>query len=334
MIKLNMNENPYSPSKKVLKAAKLGINNINRYSELKYSNNLKKLLASYNNVSKERIILSPGSEFILREIIYIFSKGRKLIMTNPTFFPALEHAVKNAKKIIKYQLSPPEFKLNQKIILEELYEPTLIIIENPNNPTGKILLNESFVEKILQNENALLLVDEAYYEFVKCTFIDLIEKYPNFAIARTMDKAFSLAGLRLGYFIAGDYFLTELYDFPKFLPTPVMFAAIEALKNLEYVNENIERIIGEKKRVENELEKLRVEIFPGKANFILIRCKIPNLAKKMIDKGIIISDLSINWLDGFYRVSIGLPEENNAFLLEIGNMKTNYDQFLKKGTVF
>lgn len=327
MIKLNMNENPYPPPKNVLKAANQGMNHINRYSELKYSNNLRNLLASYNNISKERIILSPGSEFILREVINIFSKDRKLIMAKPTFLPALEHATKNAKNIIKYQLSPPEFKLNQKMIINELYEPTLIIIDNPNNPTGKILLNESFVERILKNENVLLLVNEAYYEFSKYTSIDLIEKYPNLSILRTMDKAFSLAGLRLGYLIAGDYFLVELHDFPKFLPTPTIFAAVETLKNIEYVKENIDRIIEEKKRVENELEKLGVEIFPGKANFILIKCKISNLAEKLRDKGIIIKDLSSDWLDDFYRISIGLPEENDAFLLEIGNITRNYVQY-------
>ncbi len=328
MIKLNMNENPYPPPENVLKAAKQGMNNINRYSELEHSNNLIELLASYNNISKERIILSPGSEFILREIVNIFSKDKKLIMINPTFFPALEHAAKTAKKIVKYQISPPKFKLKQKIILDELYEPTLIIIDNPNNPTGKMVLDKSFVEKILQNENVLLLADEAYYEFARHTFIDLIEKYPNLAIARTMDKAFSLAGLRLGYLIAGNYFLTELSDFPRFLPAPTISAAIEALKSYEYVNENIKRIIGERKRVEDELDKLGVEIFPGEANFILIKCKIPNLAKKLRDKGIIIKDLSIDWLDGFYRISIGLPEENDAFLLEIGNIKTSYEPFI------
>ncbi|MEA3457682.1 MAG: aminotransferase class I/II-fold pyridoxal phosphate-dependent enzyme [Candidatus Thermoplasmatota archaeon] len=328
MIKLNMNENPYPPPENILKAAKRGFNNMNRYSKLKYSNRLRELIALYNNISKERIILSPGSEFLLREIINIFSKDRKIIMTNPTFFPALEHASKNAKKIIKYQLSPPEFKLNQEMILGEFYEPTLIIIDNPNNPTGKMLLDKSFVEKMLQNKNVFLLIDEAYYEFAKYTFIDLIEKYPNLAIARTMDKAFSLAGLRLGYFIAGEYFTRELSDFPKLLPTPTTFAAIEALKNHEYVNRNIKKIIGERKRVEDELKKLGIEVFPGEANFILIRCKMPNLAEKLVDKEIIIKDLSGNWLNNFYRISIGLPKENDAFLSEIGNIKTNYDPFV------
>lgn len=190
MIKLNMNENPYLPPENIFKAAKQGFSNINRYSELKYSNTLRELLALYNNISKDRIILSPGSEFLLRETINIFSKDRKIIMTNPTFFPVLEHAVKSDKKIIKHQLIPPDFKLKQRMILNELYEPTLIIIDNPNNPTGKMLLDENFVERILQNRNALLLVDEAYYEFAKYTFIDLVEKYQNLAIARTMDKAF------------------------------------------------------------------------------------------------------------------------------------------------
>lgn len=71
-----------------------------------------------------------------------------------------------------------------------------------------------------------------------------------------------------------------------------------------------------------------VEVFSGETNFILIRCKMPNLAKKLINKGIIIKDLSGDWLDGFYRISIGLPEENDAFLSEISSIKSNYDPFV------
>ena len=82
----------------------------------------------------------------------------------------------------------------------------------------------------MQIKNVLQLVDEAYYEFSKQTFAGLIKKYPNLAITRTMDKAFSLAGLRIGYLLAGDYFKDQFFDFPAFLSRPTLFAAIEALK--------------------------------------------------------------------------------------------------------
>ena len=309
-----MNENPYLPAKSIRDAAVKGMENVNRYSEIKYLNELKHLIGNYSAMPLDQIVLSPGSDFLLREAINIFSKDRKIIMVNPSFSQVSQYAMKLARKLIKIQLSPPDFKLDPELILNELDEPTLLVIDNPNNPTGKILLDDKLVDKILQNINVLLLVDEAYYEFSGQTFADLIQKYPNLAITRTMDKAFSLAGLRLGYLLAGDYFKDQFSDFPAYLSRPTLFAAIEALKNPEYLSQNIKKTIIERARIEKELKKTGIEVFSGSTNFILIKSKIPDFARKLMNSGIIIKDLSEEWLNDFYRISPGLPEENDALL--------------------
>jgi len=309
-----MNENPYLPAMSIRDATVKGMDNINRYSEIKYLSELKQLIGNYSGMPLDQVFLSPGSDFLLREAINIFSKDRKIIMVNPSFFLVSHYAMKFARKLTKIQLSPPGFKLDPELILNELDEPALLIIDNPNNPTGAILLDNNLVENILQNKNVLLLIDEAYYEFSEQTFAGLIKKYPNLAITRTMDKAFSLAGLRLGYLLAGDYFKDQFSDFPAFLSRPTLFAAIEALKNPEYLSQNIKKIISERARIEEELKKTGIEVFPGHANFILIKSKVPDFARKLMDSGIIIKDLSEEWLNGFYRISIGLPEENDALL--------------------
>ena len=314
MVNLHMNENPYLPNEKIRQAAIKGLEKINRYSELKYLTELKELLGNYNNVASERIVLSPGSDLLIREIINIFSKDRKIIMVNPSFFPVAQYALKQARRLTKIQISPPDFKLDRNLLLNELNEPTLLIIDNPNNPTGKILIDDSLAGKILQNRNALLLVDEAYYEFSWQTFVGLIKKYPNLAITRTMDKAFSLAGLRLGYLLMGDYFKDHFSNLPVYLSTPTLFATIEALKKPEYLYQNIKKIISERTRIEEELKKTGIEVFPGSTNFILIKSKVPDFARKLMDSGIIIKDLSEEWLNDFYRISIGLPDENDALL--------------------
>jgi len=182
-------------------------------------------------------------------------------------------------------------------------------------------LDNKLVENILQNKNVLLLIDEAYYEFSGQTFASLIKKYPNLAITRTMNKAFSLAGLRFGYLLAGDCFKDHFSDFPAFLSRPTLFAAIEALKNPGYLKINVNKILSEKVRVEKELTKMRIQIFPGSTNFILIKSEVPNFEKKLMDSGILIKDLSEEWLNGFYRISIGLPEENDALLSIIKKTK-------------
>jgi len=319
LINLQSNENPFLPPKNVMEAAKKGLKNINRYSELEYLNELKQLLADYNDISPQRITLSPGSDLLLRNIINTFSKNRKIITINPSFFSIFHQALKFANKLIKIQLVPQNFALKPELILYELDDPTLIILDNPNNPTGAILLDENLIENILQSPNVLLLIDEAYFEFSKQTFAGLIERYPNLAILRTMDKAFSLAGLRLGYLLAGDAFKNNFLDFPKFLPTPTLFAGIEALKNPKYVFENVEKIIAERERVKEGLRKLNIEVFPSKGNFLLIKSNVPDFEQKIIEKGILIKSLSEEWLSDFYRVSIGLPKENDTFLLAMKN---------------
>ena len=313
-INLHINENPYSPAKSIQKAAIEGLEKVNRYSEPKDVIELKELLGKYNNVPIERIVLSHGSDLLLREIINIFSKDRKIIMVSPSFFSVSQYALKQTLRLTRIQISPPDFKLDPIFLLNELNEPTLLIIDNPNNPTGKILIDDSLAEKILQNKNTLLLVDEAYYEFSLQTFASMIEKYPNLAITRTMDKAFSLAGLRLGYLLMGDYFKDHFSDFPTYLSTPTLFAAIEALKKPEYMTANVDKIMSEKIRVEKELLKTGIQIFQGDTNFILIKTKIPDFAKKLKDEWIMIKDLSEEWINGYYRITIGQPEENNSLL--------------------
>jgi len=320
---LHMNENPYLPDDNIFKAAITGLKKLNRYSELKYLNDLKTLLAKYNNISVNRIVLSHGSDLLLRELINVFSKDRKIIMVHPSFFPVAKYALKQARKLTKIQISPPDFSLDHNLVLSQLDEPVLLIIDNPNNPTGKILLDNDLVEKILQNKNALLLVDEAYYEFSGQTFVGLIEKYPNLAITRTMDKAFSLAGLRLGYLLMGDYFKNHFSDFPIYLSTPTLFATIEALKRSEYMTINVAKILNEKIRVEKELQKIGIQIFSGKTNFILINTKIPDFAMKLKEAGILVKDLSDEWIDGYYRITIGLPADNNNLLSAIKKICNN-----------
>lgn len=323
ILKFHMNESPFSPAKSIQEAAIKGLKKINRYSELKYLIELKALLGNYNNVPSDRIVLSHGSDLLLREIINIFSRNRKIVMVSPYFFPVTQFALKQASRLTKIQLSPPDFKLDYNLLLNELNEPSLIVIDNPNNPTGKILLDDNSVENILQNKNALLLVDEAYYEFSGQTFAGLIEKYPNLAIIRTMDKAFSLAGLRLGYLLMGNYFKEYFSNLPTYLATPTIFAAIEALKKSEYVTANVDKIQSEKIRVEKELLNTGIQVFPGSANFILIKSKLPDFGKKLMDAEIIIKDLSDEWIEGFYRISIGLPEENNTLLSIIRKICAN-----------
>ncbi len=324
-IKLDMNEMPYLPPQEIMEAARKGLLNLNRYTDPEDIEQLRELLADYSGVPKEHIILGPGSDLLLREAIQTLSKGRKIIIVSPSFFPTVQTAKQFATKLISIRLSPPEFDLNFDLLIAELKETCLVIIDNPNNPTGKILLDRPAVEAIIENKDAFFLIDEAYYEFSGVTFADMVQNRPNLAITRTMDKAFSLAGARVGYIIAGKAFLGAFSSFYTFLPQSSLRAAIEALKNPGYMKKNIHQAIKERKRVMRTLDKLDVQLFPSSTNFFLAMTKIPDVVRKLRDIGILISDLSNQLSSGFIRVSTGTREENDIFIAGYKKIRKAYD---------
>ena len=324
-IKLNMNEMPYPPPTEIIEAARKGLLNLNRYTEPEDIERLRELLADYSGVPKGHIILGPGSDLLLREAIQTCSKGRKVIIVSPSFFPTVQTAKQFATKLISIRLSPPEFDLDLDFLIDELKEPSLVIIDNPNNPTGKILLDRQAVEAIIENKDALLLIDEAYYEFSGVTFADMVQNRPNLAITRTMDKAFCLARARVGYVIAGKAFLEAFSSFYAFLPQSSLNAAIEALNNPDYMKRNIHRVLEERKRVMRTMDKLGVRVFPSSTNFFLVKTIVPDVVRKLRDIGILISDLSNQLPSGFIRVSTGNREENDTFLAGFKKIHKAYD---------
>ena len=313
-INLSMNEMPYLPPENVVIAARKGLLNLNRYAEQKDLEHLKSLLAQYSGVPEEHIVLSPGSDLLLREIVHSFSGGRKVVMISPSFLPTIQAAKQFTTKHVSIRLGSPNFDLNPELLLEELEIPSLVIIDNPNNPTGKILLEKQTVGNILSKKNTLLVIDEAYFEFSGVTFADMISDYPNLAITRTMDKAFSLAGARVGYLLAGKYFLKALSSFSSLLPQASLQAAAEALISPAYMRKNVRLILDEKKRIEKEIKNSGSTVYPGSTNFLLVKTEIPDISMRLKDISLLVSDVSSQLAPGFIRVSMGTREENDTFI--------------------
>ena len=315
-IHLDMNEMPYLPPENVVRAAQKGLLNLNRYAEQKDLEHLKSLLADYSGVPEEHIVLSAGSDLLLREIVHSFSRGRKIVMVSPSFLPTVQAAKQFATKLVSIRLSPPEFVLKPELLLDEAEASALVIIDNPNNPTGKILLERPTVEAVLDHEDTFLVIDEAYFEFSGVTFADLVSDHPNLAITRTMDKAFSLAGARIGYLLVGNYFLDVFSSFYAFLPQSSLHAAVEALNCTEYVRKNVKLIVDERKRLQKKIEDLGTSVSSSSTNFLLIKTEIPDLSVRLKNSGVLVSDVSSQLAPGSIRISVGTREENDAFINE------------------
>ncbi|MFP4394342.1 MAG: pyridoxal phosphate-dependent aminotransferase [Anaerolineales bacterium] len=313
-LRFHMNEMPYPPPPYVREAARQALARAHRYADGGALQRLQARLADYAGVPARHVILSPGSDLLLREIIHTFSPGRKVVTVSPSFFPTVEATRQFAPHRLSLRLRPPAFDLNVDLLLDALDEASLVIIDNPNNPTGRILLDRQAVAALTARPETLLVIDEAYFEFSGMTFADQVAVCPHLAVIRTMDKAFGLAGLRVGYALVGEAFGEALSAFPALLPRPSLEAALAALQDVGYMKDNVRRVSAERERLGQALSDLGVRVYPSRANFLLMRAQLPDVASRLEEAGVRVSDVSNQLPPGFIRVSVGTREENDAFL--------------------
>lgn len=339
------NINPFGIPESLKTSIIENMNIIERYPDPEYLE-LREKIAKNNNVKLENIIVGNGAT----EIIFLFMKilaPKKVLIVSPTF-AEYERGIRstnnsfineNIKKLeIDYfqLLEEEDFKLNiEKLItkLETNYD--LLVICNPNNPTGKYLKLEE-MEKILKkcNEtNTKFFVDEAFYEFVENGFEESIiktkENKENLFIIRAFTKFFAIPGLRLGYGICfNNDLLIKMNEKkePWSVNNFAELAGIIVLDDIEYINKTNNWIKEEKEYMFNKLNKIDGIIpYKTEVNFILVKIcdtlihkelNVKTIRKKMLENGILIRDASnFKYLDDrFFRLAIKDRENNNKVI--------------------
>ena len=322
-IKLNMNEMYKAPPKEIIHSVKECINLINRYTPQKEVDTLMNLLSLYAKVPSESIVLSPGSDLLIKESMFLFSNNRKIIIVDPTFV-VINNSAQNADSLLlKIKLSEPDFKISLEPLLRELKKPSLLVFDNPNNPTGSLILTQDDIETILEHKNTILLIDEAYFEFSKASYVKLINKYPNLAILRTLSKSFGLAGSGIGYLIAGDLIRKKFQGLETMLPYPSVIAGINALKHQNYMIDYINEVETEKRRIRDFVIELGIVVYPSYTNFILMKTELQGISERLAERGVLVHDASNQLGSEYFRVTIGSKKENDFFLESLKNIVTS-----------
>lgn len=319
VIELNRNEIPYPPPQRVLVAAKEGLDHSNRYLKTCELDELRRRISVYSEVEENSIFIGSGAEVLITETLHLFSRRGKVVIMDPTFFLITyltENLERLGAKILKIRLTYPHFSLPVEPLIMESRDASLIVIDNPNNPSGRLLLDSRSVEELCESTSGTVLVDEGYYEFSRFTIADLVKKHPNLVVTRTVSKAFGLAGLKLGYMIAGETVLDLLspVDLPLRPSKPSVYAAIEALKDTRYMKRNVRWIAEERERVREIVDEIGLDVYPSCTNFLLIRTDVPYAARRLKELGVTVFDPSKQLPCEFIRVSVGLKEDNDAFL--------------------
>jgi histidinol-phosphate aminotransferase len=323
VIKLASNESPLGPSPAAVKAISSAASNVNRYPDggCYY---LRKALSEKLSVDGDNIVFGNGSDEIILLALHSFvDPGDEVVVADPTFM--IYHIASMVKNARLRTVPLKNYRYDLKGMFDAVSPRTKVIfIANPDNPTGTYSNDKElrdFVEAV--PGNVLVFIDEAYYEYASGgdypETIDLIKREDkNVLVARTFSKAYALAGLRVGYGLGRKNLIGALNKVrePFNVNSLAQSAAVAALGDQQYMRSSVELVKTEKERVYSRLKDLGLGYIPSLTNFVLINVKRDSsvLFDKLLKKGIIVRDMSAWKMEGFIRVNMGLPEENDAFL--------------------
>lgn len=330
--KLDQNESPFDLPDSLKEAALRTFREVhwNRYPN-DQPNRLITSLSEHLGVKEEAIMVGHGSNQIVHALgLSFLERGVPVVLPSPMF--ALFASVARMHEATIVDVPAGEgFKHDPEDITRAAIESQapLVIVTTPNNPTGQTLPVDG-LRRMAREVPGLLVIDEAYHEFLQGpTALDLLAEFRNVLVLRTFSKAMGLAGLRLGYLVGDPGLIGEIQkaQLPFQVDRLSEAIALVALVEDSFIQTRVAEMISERERVEEAAASLSsVEVIPGTANFFLLRTPVPvqPLVATLADLGIRIRDVSGykqlaagEGREGWSRVSIGTPEENNAFLASL-----------------
>ncbi len=293
----------------------------NRYPD-PHQLKIKEKLSAIKGVAPNNIFIGNGSDECIDLLYRAFCNPGKdnVIICPPTYGMYQVSAeindveIRKARLLDNYQLD----LVHMETLVDDYTK--IIWLCSPNNPTANSL-NREDIEMVLNNFPGIVVIDEAYINFSQHrSFIQELMEYPNLVVLQTLSKAWGLAGLRLGMAFASE----EIIDIYNKIKPPYNIAqstqeiVLQALDNVDEVNEMIRVIVAERKKLEEQLLLLpQVQhIFPSDANFLLVKIHKARLAYTyLLDKGIVVRDRSnVQLCEDCLRITVGTPGENTILV--------------------
>jgi histidinol-phosphate aminotransferase len=321
IIKLASNENPLGPSPRARQALVEAANAAAQYPDFE-TFALRESLSRHLGVPPERLLPGAGSsDFIVLIARAFLGQGRAGLISQHSF-PAYRGAIaaSGARAIV---VPSREHALDLERMLDAIDDQVrLLYLATPNNPTGTrvpVAALEEFIAHL--PEHVILALDEAYRDYLEPSERPgtdrLPEAHPNVVVLRTFSKIHGLAGLRVGYAI-GD---PRLLGLLRRLQTPFSVsalaeaAAVAALADPEFAEKSRLLNLRERTRLQEALAAADMDFVTSHANFVLLRTgSSRGTYEALLRRGIIVRPMESYGLPEWVRVSIGLPEENDAFL--------------------
>ncbi|MEA3019108.1 MAG: histidinol-phosphate aminotransferase [Actinomycetota bacterium] len=321
-VRLNTNEAPSAPPQgfRDALAAELSRVEWNRYPD-RGATALREGIAELHHVAPDQVFVANGSNEVIQTLCLAYGgAGRTCAIFEPTYRMHDQIAsVTGMSTAIGRRAEDLSLDVDEvKRVLAES-SPAITFLCSPNNPTGMVEPPEA-VKEIADLVPGLLVVDEAYGQFAEWSALELVDEDRPLVVTRTYSKTWSMAGARLGYLVAPSWLVAELDKvvLPYHLDVVKQIAGRIALRFVDEMNERVAAIVRERERLVSRLSTMPVRVWPSSANFVLFRPLERaggDVWQGLLDRSVLVRDTS-SWpgLDGCLRVTIGTPDEDDAFL--------------------
>lgn len=317
VIKLNTNENPYPPAPGVTAALESMDTDRFRLYPDPTAGILVKALADYYQVGEDQVFVGVGSDDVLSMCFLTFFNSEK-----PILFPDITYSFYKVWADL-YRIPYETCKLDEnfRLVKEDYYkENGGVIFPNPNAPTG-LYEDLSDVEDIIaNNQDVIVIVDEAYVDFAGKSALELIDKYENLIVVQTFSKARSMAGMRIGYAISNPTLIKYLndakYSFNSYTMNQTsLVCGVEAVKDKAYFEEGVRKIVETREWAKEELKKLGFSCLDSKSNFIFAthpEYDAKELFEALKQNGIYVRYWGSERIEQYLRITVGTKEEMEA----------------------
>lgn len=331
IIRMGSNENPMGPSPLAIKALEENLHTINTYPESNIDD-LKDKIATYAGTSPDEIIVGgDGADEILDVLAKtLIEPGDEYIVHPPSYmYYEFTFNIHGAVPVYaRWDIEKNQLDLNS--VLEAISPRTKVIfLCTPNNPSGG-LIDKQDIRTILESTDALVVVDEAYWEFSGVNNLELLAEYDNLFILRTFSKVMGLAGMRIGYGIGHKDFIQYMHRVkPVFSLIKLSYlAAVTTLDDPDYIEKSTQLSIQSRDYLYMEMSKFpELKVYQSWANYILVDVRgtgmnSKEISEELMKNGIIVRDCSsFRGLDDYWiRVSVATLEEDEQFIDVLENI--------------
>lgn len=286
---------------------------LNEYPDTSYGA-LTEAIAQYADIPPDRITVGAGADEILDMIARSYIDDSSAVVISRPTYPMFTVLTEMAGGSID-AVPAGDLRLDRGAFLEHASRASLTWLSNPNNPTGELVPLE-FVEELARRAGGVVVVDEAYFEMSGVTALPLIEDHPNVVVVRTLSKGFGLAGVRVGYSLAGPSISAVLRKVrpPGSVSGLSAALAVQSLTDLEGMRERVRRVTTERDRLQAELAALGLDVRESAANFLLVKAS-KQAASALLGHGLVVRTFpATSVLADYIRITVRRPEENTRLI--------------------